>query len=88
MAKSDKTVADKIGRALVDAAIRRRELARQVARADATYGLLLESRYGWSGQELDPELVLTVDNGVGKQEITLAWLDERMAAIGFKPNHL
>lgn len=88
MDKPAKTTADRIGQALVDAAIRRRRLARHVAIADAAYGSLLESRYGWNGQDLDPELILTVDEGVGSQETTLAWLDERMAAIGFKPNHL
>lgn len=88
MDQSDKTAADKIGRALVDAAIRRRKLAHHIAIVDAAYGSLLESRYGWTGQELDPELILTVDEGVGNQKITMAWLDERMAAIGFKPKHL
>lgn len=88
MDQSAKTTADKIGRALVSAVISRRKLARQVASADAAYGSLLASRYGWNGQDLDPELILVVDDGIGNQEITLAWLDERMAAIGFKPKHL
>lgn len=74
------------GSALVRKAKKRARLANLVNDADREFGESLEARYGWEGNELPDSLVEIIDYGNAPSfTITLKWLDEEMATIGFTP---